>query len=278
MKQPIDTRELVTAYSNTANRLLLLDYDGTLVPFNSNPAETAPSNQVMEILKALGVDNRNRVVLISGRGQKYLEKYFSDLPITLVAEHGAYSKNPGEGWIGLYRPDISTDWMLAALKVLVNLVYEFQGSYLEQKSLSMAWHYRGLQKQLSEEEKSQVLNLIWFIRGNGDFEILDSEETIELRTSGINKGLYLKQWKQGLPFDFILAIGDSETDEDLFRALDRHHYTIKVGHSIQTRARYSINTQEDVLPLLNSLANHEVGSSVHTDKSFQGNISSHHGT
>lgn len=264
MKQLINTRELVTAYSKADNRLLLLDYDGTLVPFDDHADETVPSVQVMETLEKLGANHRNRVVLISGRGQKYLEKYFSKLPITLVAEHGAYAKNPGEGWVWLFPPDISKDWMPVALKALCALVYEYDGSYLEQKTLSIAWHYRGLRKQLSLEEKNQVINAIWFIRGNADFDILDSEETIELRASGINKGLYLRQWKDGLPFNFVLAIGDSETDEDLFKELGKYHFSVKVGYSDRTKANYSIKTQEEVLPLLDELASHGMGATDHT--------------
>ena len=49
-----------------------------------------------------------------------------------------------------------------------------------------------------------------------------------------------------------MAIGDDYTDEDIFQALPKSAFTIKVGHD-ETAARYQINSVKDVNNLLKKL-------------------------
>ncbi|WP_316929741.1 hypothetical protein [Sphingobacterium sp. T2] len=49
--------------------------------------------------------------------------------------------------------------------------------------------------------------------------------------------------------EFIFAIGDDATDEDMFLELPSSSITVKVG-SRKSAARYYIDTQEDVLKLI----------------------------
>jgi len=58
---------LVHAYKGAERRLLMLDYDGTLVPFAATPGQARPSARVYELLEKLASDPRNEVVIISGR-------------------------------------------------------------------------------------------------------------------------------------------------------------------------------------------------------------------
>ena len=58
-------------------------------------------------------------------------------------------------------------------------------------------------------------------------------------------------------WDFILAIGDDSTDEDIFSALPEEAYSIKVGFD-STRAKFYVEyveSVEDVRLLLSELAN-----------------------
>ncbi|HBK88488.1 MAG: trehalose-phosphatase [Cyclobacteriaceae bacterium] len=254
MASMLNQQEITSHYLKSFNRLILLDYDGTLVPFVDRPNRVFPDESVVEVLATLGLNHRNRVVLISGRDREYMEATFNSLPITLVAEHGAFAKNPGEGWNCLYPPDTSTEWMPSAIKILKALTFEFDGSYFEQKSLSLVWHYRGLVRRLSDQEKDQIIHALWFLQDTSNFDILDSQLSIELRTKGIQKGLYLNQWNGHLPFDFVMAIGDSETDEDLFNQLGSEAFCIRVGNSNTTAARLFVPGQQDVIPFLKSLA------------------------
>jgi trehalose 6-phosphate synthase/phosphatase len=54
------------------------------------------------------------------------------------------------------------------------------------------------------------------------------------------------------PYDFIMAIGDDFTDEDMFKALPKRAFTIKVGLG-KTRARYRVTNTKAVQILIASL-------------------------
>jgi trehalose 6-phosphate synthase/phosphatase len=54
-------------YQGARRRLLLFDYDGTLVDFAPTPAEAKPTSAMLRLLGSLTADPRNTVVIISGR-------------------------------------------------------------------------------------------------------------------------------------------------------------------------------------------------------------------
>lgn len=82
-------------YDNASSRLLLLDYDGTLVPFTKNPKDAVPSQQLIDLLNRIKEDKRNTVVINSGRNYKILDKWFNHIDIDLTAEHGAFYRENG---------------------------------------------------------------------------------------------------------------------------------------------------------------------------------------
>src|SRR4030095_12165026 len=79
-------------------RLFFFDYDGTLIPFSRYPSQAAPDQDVLRKLSLLVKNEKNEVVIISGRDKNTLETWLGDLPLTIVAEHGAMIKYPGEPW------------------------------------------------------------------------------------------------------------------------------------------------------------------------------------
>src|SRR5262249_59398518 len=85
--------EVHDAYLHAARRLLVLDYDGTLVPFTKRPQQAVPPQAVLDLLAALASDPKNRVALISGRSSEDLDRWFGTVPkLCLVAEHGGEIK------------------------------------------------------------------------------------------------------------------------------------------------------------------------------------------
>ncbi|CAO3642013.1 unnamed protein product [Mucor hiemalis] len=63
--QPLNTGVLVNAYKGTKQRLFLFDYDGTLTPIVSNPADAQPTPTLLQYLSALCKDPFNTVWIIS---------------------------------------------------------------------------------------------------------------------------------------------------------------------------------------------------------------------
>ncbi len=77
-------------YANAGKRLLLLDYDGTLTNFADIPAHANPDKELYKLIEHLSDDERNDVVIISGRAHSQLNEWFSHLPVHLVGEHGVW--------------------------------------------------------------------------------------------------------------------------------------------------------------------------------------------
>ncbi|HEX8350510.1 MAG TPA: bifunctional alpha,alpha-trehalose-phosphate synthase (UDP-forming)/trehalose-phosphatase, partial [Hymenobacter sp.] len=103
-----DSQSLVRAYQQAERRLLLLDYDGTLVPFHTNPQRAQPDAELLTLLKALSANPANQVAVISGRDRGTLTRWFGDLPLGLIAEHGAWLRPPGEEWALFH--ELRADW------------------------------------------------------------------------------------------------------------------------------------------------------------------------
>jgi trehalose 6-phosphate synthase/phosphatase len=76
---------------------------------------------------------------------------------------------------------------------------------------------------------------------------------VEIRRAGVSKGNAAAFWMGNRSYDFILAIGDDATDEDLFRSMPAKAVSIRVGIS-GTHAQYNILSCAEVIDLLSLLA------------------------
>jgi trehalose 6-phosphate synthase/phosphatase len=244
-------KKVVGEYDRAKTRLILLDYDGTLVPFDHDHRVTHPGKGIISLLQSLAADTRNSVLLISGRDRKYLETQFRGLPITLVAEHGGYYRKGDGNWNTMLVS--STDWIPNALAALQAFVFQYPDSFVEQKTFSLAWHYRKIADSITKSDKQQILTVLKALPEQAHFVISDSEFTIELRTPGIDKGTFISRWVGDRYFDFTMSIGDSHTDEDVFKVLGADAYSIKVGHPMGSFANFYLESQEEVLPILLAL-------------------------
>ena len=94
------------------------------------------------------------------------------------------------------------------------------------------------------------------LTANIDVQIVQGNKTVEVRNAGVHKGLASQIWLLKNAFDFILAIGDDLTDEDMFTMLPGRAYSIRVGNR-PTRARFHVRGPDDVSQLLETLLDGE---------------------
>jgi trehalose 6-phosphate synthase/phosphatase len=254
MTTAVDSHNILRAYGQATSRLIILDYDGTLVPFEIYPDLAKPTPKVEGLLRYLAGDDMNRIILTSGRDKENMDAFFGDVPVILMAEHGAYVKEK-DMWLSVTSQ--SAGWIPRAVRALNILKFMHEGSIVELKSLSVAWHYRAITDKVTPQEKRQIEADLRLFADYENLMVCHNEDTIELRTRGIDKGSAVARWVAAQSFDFIIAVGDSDTDEDLFRALPETAFTIKVGKSNSSAARFHLDSQLDVLPLLQKLAETE---------------------
>jgi trehalose 6-phosphate synthase/phosphatase len=239
-------------YRKAKKRLLLLDYDGTLVNIARMPAEAKPTAQVYDALNRLAADENNKVALLSGRDSHTLGKWFNIKEITYGAEHGALLKAAGENdWHPV--TEFDTSWKTDIQKALSSFVELYPGSFVEEKEYSLVWHYRLSYMENELKEITELCKVLQLLPAAALVYIRQGKKILEIGCQGANKGIAAKMLLSHHNPDFVLAIGDDKTDEDMFSVLRQDkQYTIKVGIE-DTRARFCVINPGLVLSLLEFL-------------------------
>lgn len=252
------TKIIVNDFEAASKRCILLDYDGTLTPFTNIPSKATPSSRILDVLYKLSQDKRNEIVIISGRDSETLTKWLGHLPLHMVAEHGAFIKRNNTDWDQQYTQ--LPEWKDEIRPILQLFATRCAGSFVEEKRNTLTWHYRNTNADLGFTRSRELLNSLRQLTVNTSLQILDGNKVLEIRTTGIDKGITALKLINEFHPDFILCMGDDTTDEDMFKTLEQQAVTIKVGTSA-TSAKYNLASQEDVLPFLEQFV-----TSVKTEK------------
>ena len=238
-------------YLSSKKRLFILDYDGTLSGFKSRPEDAYPTSELLEILKKLIADKKNKIVISSGRDHQTLEKWFGDLPLTMAAEHGAYYKENGKWYDNL---PLEKPWNDEITSILQQFVDKTPRSKLEEKETALVWHYRKVDAWLASLREQQLLDALIGPCSRQNLQIMRGNKILEIKSPLHSKGSEVRRLLEfDNNYDFILAMGDDTTDEDTFRELPASAYTIKIGN-LSEIARYNLRSQSGVLPFLTQLA------------------------
>jgi trehalose 6-phosphate synthase/phosphatase len=242
---------LTQHYRASDRRALLLDYDGTLVPFADHPRSAPPDKELVDLIAALARDPANELVIISGRSRADLEDWFGFLPISLIAEHGMWLRKRAQDWRLLKNTPV--EWKDRVRPILQLFVDRLPGALLEEKEFSLAWHYRRADPEQASLRAQELLDDLAGFTRNIDVQVLEGNKLIEVRNTGVNKGTAAVEWLGTTPPDFILGIGDDRTDEDLFRALPASAVSVRVGVAT-TAARFHLSNHAAVRRILQELA------------------------
>jgi trehalose 6-phosphate synthase/phosphatase len=246
----MDFRNKITDdYSKAQNRLFLLDYDGTLMPFNENPEKVEPDHDLVKTLTSLFSKQNNQLVIISGRDRKTLERWVDKFTDGLVAEHGVWIKD--EEWKTI--ENLSDKWKEDMRRILEIYVDRTPGSFIEEKDYSLVWHFRKADPALAMVRVGELKEILLHITGSLNVGVLEGNKVIEIKNTEVSKGRAAMYWLSKEKWDFILSIGDDSTDEDIFEALPDWAYSIKVGLG-PSKARFTIPSFIEVRELLKELA------------------------
>jgi trehalose 6-phosphate synthase/phosphatase len=237
--------------------LLLLDYDGTLVPFTPTPELARPDAALLALLRALAERPETEVHVVSGRSREALDQWLGALPIWLHAEHGFWSRTPDRGeWTAA--AEVGGSWREPVLAILRDITARTPGSLIEAKAVALAWHYRLADRETGARRANELRLHLNQLLSNEPVEILAGNRVIEIRPYGIHKGRIVPPLPpERLARTAILAIGDDRTDEDLFVALPPEAVSVRVGPGA-THARYRLEGVGAVRVLLQGLVESSV--------------------
>jgi len=233
-------------FSRSQRKLIILDYDGTLVPFYPVPSQALPPQPLVRLLGEIRKEPGTIMAIVSGRNREFLDAVFPEPEVVIFAEHGAHRRIGGR-WESLFRQALL--WQTEIVRIMQEVTDSTPGSFIERKNTAVVWHYRNTDKWLANLRVAQLINKLIYPCTNWQLHLMKGNKIVEVKPSEYTKGTAIKNYFTFQDFDFILAAGDDTTDEDMFEALPRNAITIKIGKPSE-KSRYSLAKSEDFVRFL----------------------------
>ncbi len=208
--------------------ILLLDYDGTIVPIKKKP-ELAR----MYPLRRKLLDKISKIIpvsIVSGRSLSEMKGLIKLKGVSLIGNHGFEILCKGKVWS--HPEALKIKGILEkTLNRIEERVKNFKGVIIEDKGLSGSVHFRLLKSELEETIRKIVEDEVG--KTDGKIGIKEGKKVLEIspnlnwdKGKGVKKLISLLNLKG----DFLkIYIGDDETDEDAFRILKNKDISILVG-------------------------------------------------
>lgn len=232
---------------------IIFDYDGTLVPFEPLPHLAVPKKELLNSLSTLLEFQNVSIAIISGRNRTFLEGTFQNLPLHLVAEHGAWHRAPyGEKWTSLHSSNL--EWKDQIKNHLNEFTKRVPGSFTEEKEFSLVWHFRNADPDIGLNAAREMLDELSQISSNSGFFVQRGNKIIEVRDYGTGKGKAAIKIVPNADLN-VYVFGDDTTDEDMFRELPDSVISVKIGKS-ETVAKYRFNAPEEEQQWIHNLIFH----------------------
>ncbi|ORX50874.1 hypothetical protein DM01DRAFT_324296 [Hesseltinella vesiculosa] len=255
-------RFLKQAFASSKNRVVFFDYGGTLVT-HGQAASITELNRVIPVLTKLTADPHNTVYVISGRTRFEVERDLGGVPNLGLRQNGFYIKSRGEEWQSLFH-QIDLSWKPVVKEIFQYYTERTPGAYIESKESSIVWHYRttttpGPDAQYVAWQAAECQNHIAdSVNKNFAVHAVAGRTNIEVLPHDVNKSGIANRVLLDTQPDFVLAIGDDRSDEDMFAYLNKQNavknvITCTVG-SRSTEAKYYISNVDYVLDLIDTLS------------------------
>ena len=215
------------------NPLLLLDYDGTLAPFNVDRFQARPWAGVRDLLTRIQQQATTRMVIVTGRSAYEIGPLLGIFPRPEIwGLHGAERLFP-DGRRELQDAPPATREKLDMLRAL--LKRDSFGGLFEDKANAAVMHWRGTSPSKARLIERETRVLFEPLAGTNGLELLEFEEGVELRV-GRNKGGAVEAILcEADPESPVAYLGDDLTDEVAFRAVNRKGFN---SLSVLVRSSY----------------------------------------
>jgi trehalose 6-phosphate synthase/phosphatase len=235
------------------NVAFFLDYDGTLREFENNPDAASPTREISDIINHITSKKGREVYIISGRCKDDLEKWFSGFNCTLIAEHGFFFKHARNGKWQSSKKHVDLSWKKEIHKILKHYALSTPGSFVEDKTASIVWHFRSSDPELGERKARLLVDELSGMTANMPIIVQHGRKIVEVCSQHINKGESLKYALSLVSCDVVVCAGDDLTDEHMFQVGNSKVISIKIGKG-ETSAKYRFTTPSKFRNLLRELA------------------------
>ncbi len=209
---------------------LLLDYDGCLVPIAATPEKAVADAELLRILRQLAEREYIYVAIVSGRSREDLSSFLKGLPLHLFAEHAVWEQPPRGSWRA--RLDASdAEWKKTVREALRTASREVPGSFVEEKSFALVWHFRRADPRIAETKARELQFQLTEMLATAPLTVIPGKKILEVRHAAVHKGdaVATLRYLLGEQSYRFVAVGDDTTDEDMFRHLPPGGISIHVG-------------------------------------------------
>lgn len=228
---------------------LLLDYDGTLAPFQVERDQAYPYPGIVPLLQAIQQNGRTELIIVTGRPIHEVQKLL--LPLTGIEIWGAHGLDHvlSDGTRRQVEIDPALQGGLTQAKDWLNR--EDMLSLAEVKPGGIAVHWRGLPKQRIGEVRFRTLQG-WSDLAKDGLKLLEFEGGLELRVTRPDKGDAIAAILHRLrPSTQVAFLGDDLTDEDGFRRLENRGLSILVrAERRETAAQAWLRPPDELIAFL----------------------------
>ena len=219
----------------TRTARLLLDYDGTLAPFQTDRYKAYPYPGIVPILNRIIQTRRTKISILSGRPIKEIQSLLN--PLQQLEIWGAH---------GLEHISVDGVYERASVDPEVLSILQEAENWLRQSGLlviseikpgGIAVHWRGLAPTEADDILRRIQKGWSGFKEVPSVKLLSFDCGIELRTTHPDKGDAIGAILDNAdPNAAVAFLGDDLTDEDAFRVLGKR------GLSILVRSEYRPTT------------------------------------
>jgi trehalose 6-phosphate phosphatase len=231
-------------------RVLIVDYDGTIAPSTVHRLRTVPFPGVTELLHRIMLECGTRVIVTGSRAAHEVIPLLGMIPPPEI--WGTYGAERVLADGSYEEIEVSQDALEVLLKSETRLEREGLGHLLDVRLAAVAVHWKGLRPVEVLRVRTKAHKVLEPLAHTSGLVLVDFEEGVEIRLRGANKGTAVQNLLCQLHADVPIAyIGDDITDEDAFRVLNDRGLTVLIsGKPRFTAAQISLKAPDDLLGFL----------------------------
>lgn len=231
----VDLDDYFARLGAAPHRVLMLDYDGTLAPFQVRPERAAPYPGVEERLDDI-MGAGTRVVIVSGRAVGELVPLLKLRRRPELCGANGWERQSPDGRGARIEPRESARRQLREGERRARELAR-GGARVETRPASVALHWRGASALAAAKMRDAVPQAWEPLVAEGEVELLPFDGGVELRARGRGRQHAVEAVLSETAGDGLVAyLGDDLTDEDAFRAVKPRGLAVLVRSELRETA------------------------------------------